>query len=213
MNPGPWNNLFGVVFPDNPIGAGFGIASTTDEIPKDEKTVAKHFFVALTALIKLNPSFKSRPIYINGESYAGKYVPAIGYTCVAAYYSGLINTRQMLELENVQSETVNLIEKGKWSEATDVCRRVLHMLQNMTGLATLYDFRRKMPYGTKLVQKVLNIEEVQKVLSIQKSKLWKGCSGVVNSALRGDVMKSVKFMVEELVKHTRVLLYQGKNLI
>ena len=32
--------------------------------------------------IALDPLFKFRPIYITGESYTGKYVPAIGYYIV-----------------------------------------------------------------------------------------------------------------------------------
>ncbi|KAF3432188.1 hypothetical protein FNV43_RR26927 [Rhamnella rubrinervis] len=78
-NPGSWNRKFGVIFLDNPIGTGFSIAATPQEIPRDELSVAKHLFIAITAFMELNPSFKSRPVYIAGESYAGKYVPAIGY--------------------------------------------------------------------------------------------------------------------------------------
>ncbi|KAF6136489.1 hypothetical protein GIB67_035048 [Kingdonia uniflora] len=244
-NPGAWNNLFGVVFPDNPIGTGFSIASTPEEIPKDQETVAKHFITALTAFIKLHPSFKSRPVYLTGESYAGKYVPAIGYYilqqnsrlpvsrrvnfggvaignglthpvaqvvthAVTAYYSGLINAKQRVELEEIQNETINLIKKGKWNEATDARITLLVLLQNMTGLATLYDYTRKIPYETDLVDKFLNIEEVQKALGVEKTIFREVCSTVVGTVLHDDVMKSVKFMVEELLKNTRVLLYQGQ---
>lgn len=78
-NSGSWNRLFGLVFIDNPIGAGFSIARTMQEIPKDQHAVGKHLFKAIKAFIALDSMFKSRPIYVTGESYAGKYVPAIGY--------------------------------------------------------------------------------------------------------------------------------------
>ena len=78
-NPGSWNRIFGLLFLDSPIGTGFSIASNTEEIPRDQNSVAKHLFTAITKFIQLNPAFKDRPIYITGESYAGKYVPAIGY--------------------------------------------------------------------------------------------------------------------------------------
>ncbi|KAJ9549086.1 hypothetical protein OSB04_021629 [Centaurea solstitialis] len=78
-NPGSWNRIFGLLFLDNPIGTGFSIASTPEEIPTDQEAVARHLFTAIRKFIALDPLFKSRPIYIAGESYAGKYVPSIGY--------------------------------------------------------------------------------------------------------------------------------------
>ncbi|KAF8369271.1 hypothetical protein HHK36_032720 [Tetracentron sinense] len=244
-NPGAWNRLFGLIFLDNPIGTGFSIASTPEEIPKDQHTVAKHLFVALRSFISLDPSFSSRPIYITGESYAGKYVPAIGYYilqqnsrlpvsrqvnlggvaigngltdpstqvathAVTAYFSGLINEKQKIQLEEIQAEAVRLTQEGKWSEATDARTGVLNLLQNMTGLATLYDLRKKRPYETDPVSVFLQKEEVQKALGVKKSMIWEECSDIVGAALHEDVMKSVKFMVEELVKKSKVLLYQGQ---
>ncbi|KAG2409466.1 Serine carboxypeptidase-like 50 [Vigna angularis] len=78
-NPGSWNRIFGLLFLDSPIGSGFSVASTPEEIPRDQNAVAKHLFAAITKFLQLDPLFKHRPVYITGESYAGKYVPAIGY--------------------------------------------------------------------------------------------------------------------------------------
>ena len=78
-NLGAWNRVFGLLFLDSPIGTGFSVASTTQEIPTDQIGVAKHLFAAITRFVQLDPLFKHRPVYITGESYAGKYVPAIGY--------------------------------------------------------------------------------------------------------------------------------------
>lgn len=81
LNPNSksWNRIFGLLFLDNPIDVGFSIASTPEEIPRNQKDVAKHLYIAIKKFIELNESFKDRAIYITGESYAGKYVPAIGY--------------------------------------------------------------------------------------------------------------------------------------
>ncbi|XP_022776394.1 serine carboxypeptidase-like 50 [Durio zibethinus] len=243
-NPGSWNRLFGLLFLDNPIGTGFSIASTPQEIPRDQHSVAKHLFAAITSFISSDPLFKCRPIYITGESYAGKYVPAIGYYILnknvqlpvskrvnlrgvaigdgltdpivqvathadSAYYSGLVNERQKVELEEAQRKAVELVKIGNWSEATDARRRVLYMLQNMTGLATLYDFTKKKPYQTSFATRFLNIAEVKKSLGVNELMVFEECSDVVGAALHEDVMKSVKYMVEFLVKKSKVLLYQG----
>ncbi|KAL5723943.1 hypothetical protein ACHQM5_007273 [Ranunculus cassubicifolius] len=244
-NPGAWNNLFGLLFIDNPIGVGFSIAATPDEIPRDQETVGKHLFAAIRLFVASDSLFKLRPIYITGESYAGKYVPAIGYYilqknsrlrrsqqvnlkgvaigngltgpitqvpthAVTAYYLGLINKKQTNQLEELQSKAVELIKEENWSNATDARNTVLDTLQNMTGLATLYDLRRTKPYESYLVGQFLNHVEIKKTLGVPSAINWEECSDVVGEALHADVMKSVKYMVEELVKKTKVLLYQGQ---
>ncbi|XP_028759010.1 serine carboxypeptidase-like 50 [Neltuma alba] len=244
-NPGSWNRIFGLLFLDSPVGAGFSVASNPEEIPRDQKSVAKHLFAAITKFIQLNPAFKYRPIYITGESYAGKYVPAIGYYilhrnsrlnvsqrvnlagvaigdglthpivqvathALNAYYVGLINERQKNELEEAQLEAVRLTKLGNWSAATDARSNALRLLQNMTGLATLYDYTRKAPYEDDLVAEFLKSSEVKKALGVNESIVFEGCSDTVGIAMKEDIMKSVKYMVEYLVTKTRVLLYQGQ---
>ncbi|KAK2635582.1 hypothetical protein Ddye_030374 [Dipteronia dyeriana] len=239
-NPGSWNRIFGLLFLDNPIGTGFSIAASDEEIPRDQYSVAKHLFTAITGFLDLDPIYKNRPIYITGESYAGKYVPAIGYYilkknlskrvnlqgvaigngltdpvtqvathAVNTYYSGLVNEKQKSELEKAQLEAIKLVKMGSWSEATNARREVLKMLQTMTGLATLYDFSKRVPYQTILVTKLLRIDEVKRALGANESIVFDECSDVVGGALDADVMKSVKYMVEFLVQNTKVLLYQG----
>ncbi|CAL5396697.1 unnamed protein product [Camellia sinensis] len=244
-NSGSWNRLFGLLFLDNPIGVGFSIASTPEEIPRNQHTVAKHLFAAITSFVALDSSFKSRPIYFTGESYAGKYVPAIGYYilkknsqlpaskrvnlagvaigngltdpitqvathAVNAYFSGLINEKQKTQLEKLQSEAVVLTKNGSWTKASDARNGLLDLLQTMTGLATLYDFRRLIPYETSFVATFLQHPDVKKSLGVNESMVYEECSDVVGTALHEDVMKSVKYMVEYLVKNSKVLLYQGQ---
>ncbi|PIN12865.1 Serine carboxypeptidases (lysosomal cathepsin A) [Handroanthus impetiginosus] len=244
-NNGSWNKIFGLLFLDNPIGTGFSIAASPEEIPRNQKDVAKHLLIALKKFVALDKSFKNRPIYLTGESYAGKYLPALGYYIlkknallpsekrvnlagvaigngltdpeiqvvthgVNAYNLGLINEKQMTLLEKLQFEVVQFIRSGKWNEATNTRIGVLETLTNMTGLATLYDFRRLTPYPTRLVAKFLNNLEVKKALGVKESMVFELCSSVVADALHEDVMKSVRYMVEFLVRKTKVLLYQGQ---
>ncbi|KAL3812281.1 hypothetical protein ACJIZ3_013549 [Penstemon smallii] len=244
-NPGSWNRIFGLLFLDNPIGTGFSIASSPQEIPRNQFDVAKHLFIAINKFISLDKSFKTRPIYITGESYAGKYLPSLGYYILKknallpkekrvnlagvaigngltdpeiqvqthasnAFNLGLINEKQMTQLEKIQDEVVGLVKSGNWNEATNTRNRVLGAFTNMTGLATLYDFRRLTPYPNRVVVKFLNNLEVKKALGVKESLVFELCSATVGDALHEDVMKSVRYMVEFLVKNTRVLLYQGQ---
>ncbi|KAH7516352.1 hypothetical protein FEM48_Zijuj10G0125900 [Ziziphus jujuba var. spinosa] len=243
-NSGSWNRIFGLLFLDNPIGTGFSFAEKSEEIPRDQNSVAKHLFAAIIGFFKLNPSFRSRSLYIIGESYAGKYIPAIGYYILkvnrklkesvkvnlagiaigngltdpmtqeathasTAYFSGFINEKQKDELEKLQGEAIRLTETGNWSEATNARNRAMDLLQNMTALATMYDFTKKAAYKDYMVTELLQIEEVKKALGAKESVTFEACSKLVGAALHDDLMKSVKFMVELLVKKTKVLLYQG----
>lgn len=246
-NVGSWNRVFGLLFLDNPIGTGFSIASTPDEIPRDQKTVAKHLSIAIKKFIALNSLFETRPIYITGESYAGKYVPSIGYYIVkrnenlsiakrvnllglaigngftdpvtqvtthaqTAYCLGLINQKQKTQLEKLQLEVVRLTKDHEWTRATNSRSKLLYLLQNMTGLATLFDFRRLTPYQTNIITEFLSDIEIKKILKANESIVYQECSGVVGSALHDDLMKSVRYMIEYLMEKSsvRVLLYSGQ---
>lgn len=233
-----------MLFIDNPIGVGFSIAASPEEIPRSQHDVAKHLFTAIKKFVRLDDSFKTRPIYVTGESYAGKYVPGFGYyalkqnaklpvservnlegvaigngltdpiTQVAthalnAYYSGFVNDKQKKVLEDLQKEAVELTQNRNWSEATNARNRVLHELEQMTGLATLYDFRRLIPYQDELVAEFLANLEVRKALGVKENIVFEVCSNAVGKILHADVMKSVRYMVDYLVKNTKVLLYQG----
>ncbi|CAL9215068.1 unnamed protein product [Arabidopsis halleri] len=239
-NPGAWNRLFGLLFVDNPIGVGFSIASSKQDIPTNQRQVAEHLYAALVEFLEQNPGFENRPVYFTGESYAGKYVPAIGYYilkekpngkvnlkglaigngltdpvtqvqthAVNVYYSGLVNAKQRGEVEKAQEIAVALVKSQKWREAADARTELLTLLSNMTGLATLYNTARSIPYRTDLVLDLLNQREAKRVLGVSETMRFEDCSDEVEDVLREDVMKSVKFMVEYALERTQVLLYQG----
>ncbi|XP_042053586.1 serine carboxypeptidase-like 50 [Salvia splendens] len=245
-NPNSWNKQFGLLFLDNPIGTGFSIAATSDEIPRDQNSVANHLYVAITKFISLDKSFKTRPIYITGESYAGKYLPALGYYilkknailsyekrinlagiaigngltdpeiqvqdhAITAFHLGLINEMQKAQLEKLQLETVSFIKRRKWSDASDTRADVLATLTNMSGLATLYDVRKLAPYPNNVVVSFLNDAGVKRALHVPGNITFSKCSTAVAEAMHEDIMKSVRPMVEWLVRRTRVLLYQGQT--
>lgn len=51
---------------------------------------------------------------------------------------------------------------------------------------------------------------MKKALGVNESMVYELCSDIVAAALRDDFMKSMKYMVELLVKKSKVLLYQGQ---
>nr|GEV33920.1 serine carboxypeptidase-like 50 [Tanacetum cinerariifolium] len=244
-NPGSWNRIFGLLFLDNPIGTGFSIASTPEELPRDQEAVARHLFIAISKFIALDSRFRSRPLYLTGESYAGKYVPSVGYYILKKnrhlpfskrvnlyglaigngltdpitqvgthalhnYNLGLINEKQKTHMEKLQLEAIQLVKAAKWIKARDARINILRYLVNVTGLATFYDFTRQSPYDTDLVVELLMNPEVKMALGVNESMAFEICSDVAAKALHADVMKSVRYKVEYVVKNTKLLLYQGQ---
>mmetsp|Transcript_1921 Transcript_1921/g.2916 ORF Transcript_1921/g.2916 Transcript_1921/m.2916 type:complete len:1032 (+) Transcript_1921:416-3511(+) len=87
-NPYRWNKQFGTMFIDQPVGTGMSIASNNNTrayydidaahgpyyVFRSEQG-ADDFFNSLVQFFKKFPNWSKRPIYLAGESYAGKYTP------------------------------------------------------------------------------------------------------------------------------------------
>ncbi|KRX08530.1 hypothetical protein PPERSA_13011 [Pseudocohnilembus persalinus] len=80
-NPYSWNQNYNMIFIDNPIGTGLSYAESQDDLATTTQELADDFFKGLTSLYDdKNGCFNvlniiENPLFISGESYAGKYVP------------------------------------------------------------------------------------------------------------------------------------------
>eukprot|EP00095_Tigriopus_kingsejongensis_P005173 maker-scaffold237_size242172-snap-gene-1.30 protein:Tk05173 transcript:maker-scaffold237_size242172-snap-gene-1.30-mRNA-1 annotation:"venom serine carboxypeptidase" len=75
LNPFSWNRKVNMIYIDQPVGSGF--SHTTDGFADNQDDVATDLYEFLVQWFKLFPDFQSNPFFAFGESYAGKYVPAI----------------------------------------------------------------------------------------------------------------------------------------
>jgi len=63
------------------VAAGTGFCSWCPGkhgIPTDEMEIAEDLYEGLQGFFRKRPELRRRPLFITGESYAGKYVPSIG---------------------------------------------------------------------------------------------------------------------------------------
>lgn len=74
-----WTVNNDVIFIDNPVGTGFSYADDSSFIPDNEDDVAKDLYQAVQYILKLHSETQQRDWYYAGESYAGKYIPAMSY--------------------------------------------------------------------------------------------------------------------------------------
>jgi carboxypeptidase C (cathepsin A) len=69
---GSWLDAADLVFVDQPVGTGFSYGNSFIDRMADGTT---EFINFLAAFIRKYPEYKTIPIILSGESYAGKYLP------------------------------------------------------------------------------------------------------------------------------------------
>jgi vitellogenic carboxypeptidase-like protein len=76
-NPNSWNNEHGLLFFDNPINTGFSFSPSDDGYARSSDDYSSTLYEAIRQFFVLFPDLQSNAFVITGESYAGKYVPAM----------------------------------------------------------------------------------------------------------------------------------------
>lgn len=75
FNPNAWNSNATVIFLDQPVNVGY---SYSDNDVFETTIAAEDVYQFLEILFASLPQYRGLPFHISGESYAGKYLPAIG---------------------------------------------------------------------------------------------------------------------------------------
>jgi len=74
-----WATNYNIIYIDNPVGTGWSFTDSDEGYVTDETGVANDLYSALTQFFILFPEYSANDFYVTGESYAGKYVPAIAF--------------------------------------------------------------------------------------------------------------------------------------
>ncbi|XP_043246485.1 venom serine carboxypeptidase-like [Amphibalanus amphitrite] len=72
-----WTNTHNVLYIDNPTGTGFSFTNDEAGYARNQEDVARDLYSALTQFFTAFEMFQGNDFYVTGESYGGKYVPAI----------------------------------------------------------------------------------------------------------------------------------------
>lgn len=86
-----WSNDYNVLYIDQPVGTGFSFTDSPHGYIYSQEEVADHLYEAVTQFFQLYPELSLNAFYITGESYAGKYIPAISYKIHRMKMSNLTN--------------------------------------------------------------------------------------------------------------------------
>ena len=75
-----WNQKYSLLFIDNPVGVGFSFSNDEAAYVSNQVQVGADLHAALLQFYQLFPDKRDDEFYVTGESYAGKYIPACGWT-------------------------------------------------------------------------------------------------------------------------------------
>lgn len=73
-----WALNYHLIFIDNPVGTGFSYTKDDEGYCSDQDCVGKGLYNSMQQFLTLFPDLRNNEFYITGESYAGKYIPALG---------------------------------------------------------------------------------------------------------------------------------------
>uniref|UniRef100_A0A0K8SFQ8 Carboxypeptidase n=1 Tax=Lygus hesperus TaxID=30085 RepID=A0A0K8SFQ8_LYGHE len=74
-----WSQKLNMIFIDQPVGTGFSFTRSQKGYANNEDDVSLNVYNALLQFFKLFPEYSNTEFYLTGESYAGKYIPSVGY--------------------------------------------------------------------------------------------------------------------------------------
>lgn len=110
-----------MIYIDNPVGSGFSFTNP-DGYRSDMPGVAVDLYSALYQFFMLFPWLQTKEFYIAGESYAGKYIPAIAMEIVLSNEKTdriKINLKGLI-MGNALIDPLNMLDKSDFLHQTGI---------------------------------------------------------------------------------------------
>ncbi|XP_020273717.1 serine carboxypeptidase-like 13 [Asparagus officinalis] len=90
-NPYSWSKVANIIFLDAPIGSGFSYSTCASDYELNDTVSSLQTCNFLIKWYESHPDFLSNPLYIAGDSYAGKLVPLVTHAIVTGELSPLFS--------------------------------------------------------------------------------------------------------------------------
>ncbi|XP_019051620.1 PREDICTED: serine carboxypeptidase-like 42 isoform X1 [Nelumbo nucifera] len=76
-NTKSWNKASNLLFVESPAGVGWSYSNTTSDYTCGDASSARDMHMFLMKWFQKYPEYKSRDLFLTGESYAGHYIPQL----------------------------------------------------------------------------------------------------------------------------------------
>lgn len=74
-----WTKTISVLYIDNPVGTGYSFTDSKDGYARNEEDYAVNLYETVRQFFLMFPELLKNDFYVAGESYGGKYGPALAY--------------------------------------------------------------------------------------------------------------------------------------
>ncbi|XP_027331668.1 serine carboxypeptidase-like 42 isoform X2 [Abrus precatorius] len=76
-NSKSWNKASNLLFVESPAGVGWSYSNTTSDYNTGDASTANDMYVFMLKWYEKFPSYRTRELFLTGESYAGHYIPQL----------------------------------------------------------------------------------------------------------------------------------------
>ncbi len=227
-----WNKKAHIIYWDQPVGTGY--STVYDENPEktfvtSENQLSEMLYEAFIDFLEKHPKYSNCPVYIAGESYAGKYVPNIalmfdqkGDTNLKgisvgdgwinsrmqmmnyieyAYTLGYNDTKQYNEMCDKYKSFCKYLDEKNYKEAYDVSNKIVEKVSEYGGGFNVYDIRNFSDIPMDNVKTYMSSPTVKGILNVPKDTVWQCAdnSGPVAENLIEDNMIDSSELYSELI--------------
>ncbi|EEC06009.1 serine carboxypeptidase, putative, partial [Ixodes scapularis] len=144
-----WARRFSMLYIDNPVGTGYSFTGKDQGYARNETDVGRDLLEALQQFFTLFHEFAGNEFYASGESYAGKYVPAVAYAIHMAVQprvkinlkgiaigDGMVDPSTMFDYADFLYQ-IGLVDSNQAAYIREASRRMLHHLRDVRKCAAL----------------------------------------------------------------------------
>ena len=98
-----------MLYIDNPVGTGFSFTDDEKGYSSDMNAVIDNLYEFLQQFYQIFSEYRDNELYITGESYAGKYCPALGYKLMQMSNESKINFKG-IAIGNGWTDPINQLD-------------------------------------------------------------------------------------------------------
>ncbi|KAJ0182077.1 hypothetical protein K1T71_002799 [Dendrolimus kikuchii] len=222
-----WASHYSLLFIDNPVGTGFSFTNDEKGYPKNEDDLGEQLFIFLQQFLEIFPELQKAPLFITGESYAGKYVPALGIQLHRhkgdgvtinlrgmAIGNGLIDPLTMMHYSSLcqtlalEKSIIKHIKDQKMVEAASNLTAIIAYVNKYSGV-NIYHCLEDPKTLDKACETYLERVENRQLIHVGNTKFTFD-NALMYNKMFSDIMNTTKPFLEELLEHYGVMLYSGQ---
>ncbi|XP_075982935.1 putative serine carboxypeptidase CPVL [Anticarsia gemmatalis] len=237
--PITWGSDYSLLFIDNPVGTGFSFVDDKEGFATNEDMVGACLLSFMQQFLQVFSELRPAPLFIAGESYAGKYIPAFGHYIHHNKNDSMPINLKGLAIGNGWIDPPTQLHYSEWAlqaglidpQAAEKIHKIedearkyweennFSMYREKWGeayglLLNTTDIKNQYNYVFEDItplefNRLLNQEEIQYALHTKLGPFTDHNSDVYHN-LRYDFYDTVKPWLEELVEHYGVMCYSGQ---